>query len=35
MQVRPGWEANLEKFGFTHALLPVDYSLVSALQARG
>ena len=35
MQVRPGWEANLERFAFTHALLPVDYSLVSALQARG
>jgi hypothetical protein len=35
MQVRPGWEAALGKYGFTHALLPVDYSLIPALEARG
>ena len=34
-QVRPGWRAQLERFGFTHALLPNDYSLVVALEAAG
>jgi hypothetical protein len=35
MQVRPGWRAELERWGFTHALLPNDYSLVAALEAVG
>ena len=34
-QVRPGWEDQLRRFGFTHALLPNDYSLVDALQRAG
>ncbi len=34
-QLRPGWRAQLDEFGFTHALLPNDYSLVSALEALG
>lgn len=35
VQVRPGWRNLLEQFGFTHALLPNDYSLVEALEAAG
>jgi hypothetical protein len=35
MQVRPGFEALLERYGFTHALLPKDYSLVAALPRLG
>jgi hypothetical protein len=34
-QLRPGWQAQLDEFGFTHALLPNDYSLVSALEGLG
>lgn len=34
-QLRPGWRAQLDEFGFTHALLPNDYSLVPALEALG
>ena len=34
-QVRPGWGALVEKYRFTHALLPNDYSLVEALQRAG
>jgi hypothetical protein len=34
-QVRPGWQAQVAGFGFTHALLPNDYSLVPALQQAG
>jgi hypothetical protein len=34
-QVRPGWQAEFSKWQFTHALLPVDYSLVPALEAQG
>jgi hypothetical protein len=34
-QLRSGWRAQLDEFGFTHALLPNDYSLVPALQALG
>jgi hypothetical protein len=35
VQVRPGWEEELARHRFTHALLPNDYSLVPALAARG
>ena len=35
VQVRPGWTELFDKWSFTHALLPVDYSLVPALKARG
>ncbi len=34
-QVRPGWQDELARFGFTHALLPKDYSLVDALERSG
>jgi len=34
-QVRPGWGAIAERRGFTHALLPNDYSLVEALERAG
>lgn len=32
VEVRPGWRTEIERFGFTHALLPVNYSLVDALE---
>ena len=35
VQVRPGWREQVERFGFTHALLPNDYSLVAALEQAG
>ncbi len=35
VQVRPGWRELVEEFGFTHALLPNEYSLVDALEAAG
>ena len=35
MQVRPGWREQVEGWGFTHALLPRDYSLVAALEQAG
>jgi len=35
MQVRPGWREQLQAVGFTHALLPNDYSLVAALEQAG
>ena len=35
VQVRPGWQAEWAKWHFSHALLPVDYSLVPALQTDG
>ena len=35
MQVRPGWRAQLDTMGFTHALLPNDYSLLEALEQLG
>jgi hypothetical protein len=34
-QLRPGWRAQLDEFGFTHALLPNDYPLIPALEALG
>jgi hypothetical protein len=35
VQVKPGWENQLAKYDFTHALLPNDYSLVPALEQIG
>jgi hypothetical protein len=35
VQVRPGWRGELDRHDFTHALLPNDYSLISALEALG
>jgi hypothetical protein len=35
VEVRPGWHDQLGRFAFTHALLPVNYSLVPALEQRG
>jgi hypothetical protein len=35
VQVRPGWREELDKHGFTHALLPNDYSLIPALEQIG
>jgi hypothetical protein len=31
----PAWRAQLDEFGFTHALLPNQYSLIPALQQLG
>jgi hypothetical protein len=35
IQVRPGWREYWESFHFTHALLPNDYPLLSALELIG
>ncbi len=35
VQVRPGWREYWESFHFTHALLPNDYPLLSALELIG
>lgn len=35
IELRAGWEQTIEKYGFTHALLPVRYSLVPALEKLG
>jgi hypothetical protein len=35
IEVRPGWREQVERIGFTHALLPNRYSLVPALTAAG
>lgn len=35
VQVRPGFERQLEQFRFTHALLPVNYSLLAVLPKMG
>jgi hypothetical protein len=35
VEVRPGWQHQLERHAFTHALLPNNYSLIPALQIRG
>jgi hypothetical protein len=35
VQARPGWREEFARQGFTHALLPPDYSLVAALEAAG
>jgi hypothetical protein len=35
IDVRPGWQEYWDSFGFTHALLPQDSSLIAALEQRG
>ncbi|MGI8742968.1 MAG: hypothetical protein ACR2NN_10455 [Bryobacteraceae bacterium] len=35
LEVRPGWKDLVARWRFTHALLPVDYSLVPALEQDG
>lgn len=35
VEVRPGWQELAARWGFTHALLPVEYSLVPALEQAG
>lgn len=35
VQVRPGWQQIMEPYHFTHALLPVDSSLIPALELAG
>lgn len=35
VQVRPGWHEEFAGWRFSHALLPVNYSLIPALQAEG
>ena len=34
-QVRPGWRPIWDSYGFTHALMPNDYSLIPALEQIG
>jgi hypothetical protein len=35
MEVRPGWQEQIEEFGITHALLPRDHPLTAALERSG
>lgn len=35
VQARPGWRRLVEDYGFTHALLPNDFSLAEALESAG
>jgi hypothetical protein len=35
MALRPGWREQVAKIGFSHALLPKDYSLRPALEEIG
>ena len=35
VEVRPGWQEQIEKWNFTHALLPNTYSLIPALEQAG
>ncbi|MFN7921204.1 MAG: hypothetical protein U0Q16_13980 [Bryobacteraceae bacterium] len=35
VQVRPGWERQLDRWRFTHALLPSDYALAAVLPLKG
>ena len=35
VEVRPGWDQILNRYSFTHALLPNNYSLIPALAQRG
>ncbi len=35
MEARPGWQEQVRRFAFTHALLPVDASLRAALESAG
>lgn len=34
-QLRPGWEATLDRYNFTHALLPAHAPLIAALESAG
>jgi hypothetical protein len=34
-ELRPGWRTEFNRWHFTHALLPVDYPMVGALEASG
>jgi hypothetical protein len=35
VEARPGWTNEFNRWNFTHALLPPDYSLLAALEANG
>jgi hypothetical protein len=35
VEVRPGWQDEVNRFGFTHALIPNRYSLLPALESLG
>jgi len=35
MQLRPGWHEYFDRFGFTHALVPVDAPIGGALAQSG
>ena len=35
VEARPGWPQILDNYGFSHALLPKEYSLIPALERRG
>jgi len=35
VQVRPGWQALWQPYGFTHALLPAEMALTAALEQQG
>ena len=35
VEARPGWREQVAGFGFTHALLPSNYSLISGLELAG
>jgi hypothetical protein len=35
IEARPGWRKEVDAFGFTHALLPVNYSLVDGFEQWG
>jgi hypothetical protein len=35
VQLRPGWQGLWNRWGFTHALMPVDFPLVPALEQLG
>jgi len=35
VQVRPGWRVHWQRFGFTHAVMPLDYSLNGVLGELG
>lgn len=35
VEARPGWREQVAALGFTHALLPIDYSLIPGLELTG
>ncbi|MBM3723955.1 MAG: hypothetical protein FJW40_00815 [Acidobacteria bacterium] len=35
IEVRPGWQGHVDRYGFSHALVPRRYSLGAALEAAG